>query len=230
MASRRSEQDRLGEQGRASSQGDLVDPVEWLRIEAGAVDWEFDAEWLRSSWRCIWNEGCLGIEAEPAPDARLGCCSVGAELLDEPEAMRIAALAATIEPERMQYHAVFSELGPFRDERAANTRVVDGACVFLNRPGFDGPAGCALHAEALRVGDSPIDWKPAICWQLPIRVERTALPDGREQARLRRWARSDWGPDGATMAWCCTEGDRAYVGSHPVIDSLAADLLELFGQ
>src|SRR3546814_19475971 len=31
------------------------------------------------------------------------------------------------------------------------------------------------------------------------------------------------------MAWCCTEGDRAYVGDEPVITSLGAELAELVG-
>jgi hypothetical protein len=31
------------------------------------------------------------------------------------------------------------------------------------------------------------------------------------------------------MAWCCTEGDRAYVGDRPVIDSLGEELTELLG-
>jgi hypothetical protein len=31
------------------------------------------------------------------------------------------------------------------------------------------------------------------------------------------------------MAWCCTEGDRAYVGDRPVIESLAEELIELVG-
>ena len=29
------------------------------------------------------------------------------------------------------------------------------------------------------------------------------------------------------MAWCCTEGDRAYVGDRPVVDSLATELAAL---
>ena len=37
-----------------------------------------------------------------------------------------------------------------REEGARKTRVVDGACVFLNRPGFSGGAGCALHRTRLR--------------------------------------------------------------------------------
>jgi hypothetical protein len=31
------------------------------------------------------------------------------------------------------------------------------------------------------------------------------------------------------MAWCCTEGDRAYVGDKPVVDALADELTELLG-
>ena len=33
-------------------------------------------------------------------------------------------------------------------------------------------------------------------------------PTGRESATVRRWSRADWGPEGETMAWCCTEEDR----------------------
>ena len=31
------------------------------------------------------------------------------------------------------------------------------------------------------------------------------------------------------MAWCCTEGDRAYVGDRPVLASLADELEEVAG-
>ncbi len=46
---------------------------------------------------------------------------------------------------------------------------MDGACVFLNRPGFAGGAGCALHSLALRTGRHPLATKPDVCWQLPVR-------------------------------------------------------------
>jgi hypothetical protein len=32
------------------------------------------------------------------------------------------------------------------------------------------------------------------------------------------------------MAWCCTEGELAYVGDRPVIDSLADELRALVGE
>ena len=107
--------------------------------------------------------------------------------------------------------------------------MVDGACVFLNRPGFVGGAGCALHLAATASGESPIDWKPSVCWQLPIKVDWAEGPDGTEVATVRGWTRGDWGAEGATMAWCCTEGDRAYVGDRPVVESLAEELEAITG-
>jgi hypothetical protein len=83
---------------------------------------------------------------------------------------------------------------------------VEGACIFLNRPGFAGGEGCALHLGALAEGDSPIDWKPSVCWQLPIKVDWVDRGDGGEVATVRRWARGDWGEIGEEMAWCSKYG------------------------
>ena len=111
-----------------------------------------------------------------------------------------------------------------------SSRVVDGACIFLNRPGFPGGAGCALHLAAVDAGEPPLDWKPSVCWQLPVRVDWAPTDDGRETATVRGWTRADWGDEGETMAWCCTEGERAYVGDRPVVESLAEELTALVGE
>jgi len=196
--------------------------------DAGTV-WRFDRDFLASTWTCLWGRGCLGIGTEPAPHLGLGCCSVGAELGDVDEARMIAALAATLGPEVFEHHAEAVADGIFSDETRTNTRVVDGACIFLNRPGFSGGAGCALHLAALGAGEAPLDWKPSVCWQLPIKVDWEEGDNGTEVATVRPWSRRDWGPEGETMAWCCTEGRLAYVGDRPVIDSLGAELEEIVG-
>jgi hypothetical protein len=49
-------------------------------------------------------------------------------------------------------------------------------------------------------------------------------------ATVRGWTRADWGQEGETMAWCCTEGDLAYVGDRPVVESLGAELQEMVGE
>lgn len=213
----------------------IVDPVDGTR-------WEVDLDFLGSNWTCLWGAGCPGILDEPTPELAQGCCSVGAEMLDVDEAMNVAALAATLDPERFQFHAAATAGGVFSDGSRTNTRVVEGACVFLNRPGFAGGAGCALHLAAVAEGDAPMDWKPEVCWQLPLRIERSIADDGTATATLRRWRRADWGSDGETMAWVCTEHHAAvndtghdplrptaYVGTDRVVDSLADEIEALVG-
>lgn len=207
----------------------MDEPV-WEEVDDGhGTLWRVDATFLASRWTCTWGRGCEGILEVPAAHLGQGCCSVGAELLDDEEAQRIAALAATLEPERFELHEEAAAGGVLRaeGERLA-TRVVDGACVFLNRPGFPGGPGCALHLAAHDDGESPLDWKPAVCWQLPLKVDREPLADGRQRATLRPWRRTDWG-EGAVVHWCCTEDDGAFVGDAAVVDSLAEEVRALVG-
>ncbi len=117
----------------------------------------------------------------------------------------------------------------FADATRRGTRVIDGACIFLNRPGFDGGAGCALHLSALDFGETPVGLKPSVCWQLPIKVDWTPGEAGTEVATVRGWERKDWGAEGETMAWCCTEGTRAYVGDQPVVESMGEELESIVG-
>ena len=200
-----------------------------IEIEDDGTHWRFERAFLTSNWTCIWGRGCLGILDEPAEHLQQGCCSVGAEMTDVNEAMNTAALAALLQPERFEFHAVAASGGIFSDEARTNTRVIDGACIFLNRPGFAGGAGCAFHLAAIDHDEPPIDWKPSVCWQLPIKVDWIPHDDGTETAHLRRWSRADWGVEGETMAWCCTEGTTAYIGDRPVIDSLATELEGIVG-
>jgi len=198
-------------------------------IVDGDTTWRFDVDFLESRWTCLFGRGCLGILDEPAEHLGQGCCSVGADLDGDDEARMVAALAATLLPERFEHHAAAARDGIFADATRSATRVVDGACVFLNHPDFPGGPGCALHLAALDAGESPTEWKPSVCWQLPIKVDWEAGPDDTEVATVRRWTRADWGDDGATMAWCCTEGERAYVGDRRVLDSLGDELEAVVG-
>ncbi len=160
---------------------------EMEEIGDGETLWRFERDFLESKWACLYGRGCLGIGPEPAPQLGLGCCSVGAELCDVDEARLTAALAATLDPDHFEHHRDALEGGIFADGTRRHTRVLDGACIFLNRPGFSGGAGCALHLAALEAGESPIEWKPSVCWQLPIRVDWEVCEDGTEVATVRRW-------------------------------------------
>ena len=166
-----------------------------------------------------------GILAERAAGLGQGCCSVGAQLRSE-EVAQITSLAAALDPGRFQHWAEASAGGVLREGPGGSaTRLVDGACIFLNRPGFDGGAGCALHLAAVDEGDSPVDWKPTVCWQLPFRVD--VGDDG--VRRLRAWNRTDWGEE---PVWWCTEPGAeptAYVGTDSVAVTMADELRALVG-
>jgi hypothetical protein len=203
--------------------------ADYVEILADDTLWRVERGFMESRWTCIWGRGCLGILDHPAEELQQGCCSVGAELTDLDEAMNVSALAATLPAEAWQFHDRVDADDVFSDSTRTNTKVVDGACIFLNRPGFAGGEGCALHLEAVANGESPLDWKPSVCWQLPVRVDWEMQADGIEHATVRRWSRTDWGDEGPTMTWCCTEGDRAYVGDAPVVESLSAELQGVMG-
>jgi hypothetical protein len=215
-----------------------------VEIARAGTIWRFERDFLESNWRCLFGRGCKGILDHDATELNQGCCSLGAHFGDGPageaEAMNVGAYAAMLTPEQFQFHAVAQEAadldtganGVFGDPDRTHTRVVDGACIFLNRPGFPGGEGCALHIAALDADESPTEWKPSVCWQLPLRVDWQEFDADTEIATVRRWARSDWGEHGETMAWCCTErseGAEAYTGDERVVDSLAESLIALAG-
>lgn len=203
---------------------EYLDPVDGTR-------WRIDVEFVDSNWTCIWGNGCEGILEHRAAELNQGCCSVGAHLIDEDEAMLISALGLTLEPERFQNYEAAATGGVLADGEQPATRVVNDACIFHNQPGFAGGVGCALHIGAVDAGESPLDWKPSICWQAPIKVDHH--DDGSKT--LRPWAKSDWG-EGEHLAWCCSErnegpddGPTAYVGEVPVSESLHEELTGLLG-
>jgi hypothetical protein len=195
------------------------------RIEVDGTAWEVDVAFLSSSWRCVWGETCRGIGEVEDPSPFRGCCTLGAEFTDVDDAANVAAAAACLDPDIWSHHDHGADHGIFLDDSRGATAVVDGACIFLNPDGFSGGAGCALHLGATRHGEPPRDWKPNVCWQLPVKVEWTT----ETTATVRRWSRADFGEDGTDMAWFCTEDDGAFVGDRPVIDSLAPELRELLG-
>jgi hypothetical protein len=218
----------------ATAQSDVIE------IDAGDTLWRFDRAFMTSNWTCIWGRGCHGIGAEKHAEHNQGCCSVGAELdPNADDALNLSASAAALRKERFQYFDEAASGGIYANPERSNTRVVDGACIFLNRPGFAGGEGCALHIAAVAAGDSPIDWKPSVCWQLPVRVDWEMRDDDVEVATVRAWSRADWGDDGDPMAWCCTERsgpnahpqatDEAYVGDRPVFESLADEIEGIVG-
>ena len=209
---------------------------EWVSFEDADElrTWVFDVTFLLSRWSCIYGHGCQGVLTGPTPERQQGCCSYGAHFTDQADVDRVAAVAATLGPDEWQFHAEGATHGILKKRPAEPqvTRLVKGACLFLNRPGFEGGVGCALHIAATRRGHSPIDYKPDVCWQLPLRRDdRDDDEDGggHVTSTIGEWGRSGWGAGGAEFHWWCTEAPEAYTGSEPLYRSMAAELSAMVG-
>ncbi|WTW95707.1 hypothetical protein OG216_20995 [Streptomycetaceae bacterium NBC_01309] len=191
-----------------------------------------DLTWLTSRWTCVFGSGCQGIAAGRAAD---GCCTLGAHWSDDDDEKRVMEWVDRLTPETWQHHATGTADGvtePDEDDEP-RTRRVDGACLFLNRPGFAGGEGCALHAQALREGRHPLEAKPDVCWQLPIRrtFDWVDRPDDTRVllVGIGEYDRRGWGPGGHDLHWWCTGATEAHVGGDPVYVSYAPELRELMG-
>lgn len=206
---------------------------EWVEFpdpaEEGQV-FRCDLTWLCSRWTCIFGAGCPGIVAGRGDD---GCCTHGAFFSDRDDERRVRAAAAELTPETWQYHRQGRRGIATVDDGHRRTRTVDGACIFHNRPGFSGGYGCALHSLALRTDRHPLETKPDVCWQLPIRrtYDRVTRPDDTEVlvVTIAEYDRRGWGPGGHELQWWCTGATEAHVGSEPVFVSYAPELTELMG-
>ena len=108
--------------------------------------------------------------------------------------------------------------------------MVGEACIFLNRPGFPGGAGCALHRGAQEAGERPMDWKPDVCWQLPLRLVESTDESGQVVSTLREWKRRDWGAGGHDFHWWCTDAPDAFDGDRPVYQELRDEIVALVGE
>jgi hypothetical protein len=196
-----------------------------------------DLTWLTSNFLCIFGQGCHGIY-KTSPD--VGCCTLGAHFADKNDEKRVAGFVAQLDETTWQ----FAHLGRGKrwiekdEDGARKTRAVevDGqqSCIFHNRPGFPGGAGCALHGLALAQGRHPLETKPDVCWQLPIRrtfreVERQ---DGTTytEVGIGEYDRRGWGPGGHDLDWYCSGNTEAHVGVEPVYVTNAAELTELMGK
>lgn len=194
-----------------------------------------DLTWLLSSWTCIYGAGCHGVVEGRAED---GCCTHGAYYSDDEDEERVAGFVARLDPAHWQYAAAGRQDGwtvedELEGEPARKTRVVDGACVFLNRAGFTGGEGCSLHGLALRAGLHPLETKPDVCWQLPIRrtQEVVTRPDDTvvTLTTLGEFDRVGWGEGGADLHWWCTSSPEAHVGTDPVVVSYGPEITALIG-
>jgi hypothetical protein len=194
-----------------------------------------DLTWLMSSWTCIFGAGCAGVVEGRASD---GCCSHGAFYSDDEDEERVRGFVKQLTRKQWQHAETgradgWSVVDELDGEPARKTRTVDGACIFLNRPGFRGGEGCALHALALREGLHPLETKPDVCWQLPVRRVQEVLQRPDETTvtltTVGEFDRRGWGTGGEDLHWWCTSSPDAHVGADPVVISYGPELTALIG-
>jgi hypothetical protein len=211
-----------------------ADAHEWVSFSDPVEKrvWRFDVTFLLSNWRCLYGCGCQGVLTAPAPELAEGCCSYGAHFTGDEDLERVKAAAKTLTFEQWQFLSQGRRGGIYRRApgQAAVTRLVEGACIFLNRPGFPGGPGCALHRAALERGTHPMHLKPDVCWQLPLRREDTVNPDGSVTSTVGQWERDNWGAGGAEFAWWCTEVPEAFTGARPVWRQMQEELVAMVGK
>jgi hypothetical protein len=215
---------------------DLQFPRAWVEFTDPAdVSQVFrcDLTWLTSRWACIFGNGCMGIYAERPDD---GCCTLGAHFSDDDDERRVSRFVDRLGKEDWQYRKEGRRHGWVEtdDDGERKTRTVDGACIFHNRPGFTGGQGCALHAYALRHDLHPLETKPDVCWQLPIRrtFRDVELPDGTtySEVTISEYDRRGWGPGGHDLDWYCSGNTEAHVARDPLYVSYEPELAEMMGR
>jgi hypothetical protein len=224
-----------------SREVELDFPREWLEFVDPADQKHViraDLTWLLSRWTCIFARGCHGIVAGRSAD---GCCSHGAFFTDADDEKRVRAAAKKLTPQTWQHFRrgfkSYTEMDTIDGENPARrtaTQGEEGPCVFLNDASFPGGGGCALHAQALRDGVHPLEYKPDVCWQLPIRRDQewTKRPDGSKilLSVLGEFDRRGWGEGGHDLHWWCTSSPEAHVGSRPMYMEYEAELTALIGE
>ena len=211
----------------------LFDDIhEWASFEVGDATYLFDLTFLTSNWTCIFGDGCLGVLTGPAPELVHGCCTYGAHFTGKKDRKNVNRHVERLTPEQWQYQAEAETLGGAiykTEDGDIMSRVVDGACIFLNRTDFGAGPGCALHSAALEAGERPLDWKPEVCWQLPLRLDHHIDDNGHVTYTLREWKRRDWGEGGEEFHWWCTEGPEAFAHHRPVYETLRDEIVEMVG-
>ena len=227
---------------------DLVFPrayVEFPNPDDESEVMKCDLTWLTSSYQCIFGNGCAGIYKD-SPD--VGCCTLGAHFADEEDEKRVATYVGMLDETLWQFRPRTKDASAGRSRRRTGSRstrtasarrsrsIYDGqtACVFHNREDFHLGAGCALHALAYVLEKNPLETKPDVCWQLPLRrtFRTVKRPDGTEytEVSIGEYDRRGWGPGGHDLDWYCTGNTEAHNAPEPLYVTSAAELTALMGE
>ena len=179
-------------------------------------------------------QGCQGVLTADATDLEQGCCSYGAHFVDEDDANATLGLRRPADRRAVAAPAA-SPCGEGARSVATATARSSPAWSATPASSSTDPASPAAPAARCTVPRStpasgPLDWKPAVCWQLPLRLVETTDESGQVTSTLREWKRRDWGAGGYEFHWWCTEAPDAFVGHRPVYVELRDEIVEMVGE
>lgn len=201
----------------------------WIEIQSEGVSWLLDMAFLLSGYHCTFGQGCPGVQGS----SDIGCCVIGTPIYKEEMATVKERVAMLTEDDWQNKTKRWRKFYPRRQIQSLyNTKIVkhkDGhqGCIFANRSDFQNGAGCAFHVAAVRRGEDPIDWKPEICWQVPLSVKWV---EGIDAYMIRMTTREDWNPgyaDYDLLEWWCTDDSSSWGNGLPVYLTLHKELKKL---
>ncbi len=233
-------------------------PREWFEFvhpDDPSHIFSIDLTWAESTWSCRFGTpDCLGIDES---NRAVGCCNHGAYIADEEDRdtvynsvrdmpakywqlrpANVDEFFTANDPTWLEPWLEWDEEDPDNpeDEEGPHikTKVVDGACIFANRPGHPTGTGCAFHQWAVDTGRDIVGSKPEVCWQVPFSREDAweERSDGQEVLRttIGEYHRRQWGGGGEDFDWWCTGAPACHTGSTPVWQSMASELTALIGE
>jgi len=174
------------------------DAHEWVSFEDPAEDrsWLVDVTFLSSCWQCIYGADAReSHRANARTDGRL-LFVTEAHFTTRRMPSAVAAAAETLSREQWQFRSKGRRNAGVlkaRLERGHDHPPRRRSLHLLEPPGSPGGAGCALHRAAIDRGVLPLQLKPDVCWQLPLRREDTVAANGHVTSSLGEWGGGDTG-------------------------------------
>lgn len=101
-------------------------PHEWISFEDPDEmrTWMLDATFLRSSYKCIYGQGCQGILDDASPELMHGCCSFGAHFLDEKDFKNVTKYVKRLKGRHWKNKDKAKDKGWFSTEKDGEKRHV----------------------------------------------------------------------------------------------------------
>lgn len=200
---------------------------EYATFEGRELTWGIDVQFMLSSYQCLFGMGCQGIDEQP----HHGCCSIGAYFIDERD------IEATRRMVEASPDSAFQRPALVRNERwlvkgpnkQYKTWAPGGRCVFSNDPDHPNGAGCALHQQAMAMGEDPVGRKPRICSWVPLNYK--GYDDDEDGVvylvpfENHQWGHDDHGNE--HNKWYCIDDEKAYSNGGPVYRRMQSVLLDM---